>query len=139
MNTEDAHGWILTLLGLPTPAWAAIASAAVGVAGPWLVEANVPMAEWAGWKFRLTTYGVAVFAGMIAAVTFWHSWSALGLWVPALAVNFVRDIASHYFPWLSPRRQAVKEAADGSRGYHVPGIDETVWTRPDATVPKDKP
>lgn len=136
---DTLHGWLLTLLGLPIPAWAGILSVLAGATIPWLAEANVPMDEWSGWKFRLATYGAATFAGMIAAVTVWHSWSALAMWVPALGINFARDIASHFLPWLSPRRQAVKQAADGSQGYHVPGIDETVWTRPDATQPRDKP
>lgn len=138
MNNVEASGWIATLLSIPAPGWAAIASALVGLALPWLVEANVPMGEWTGPRFRLTTYGIAILAGLIAAITIWHSWSAFALWVPALAINCARDIASHFLPWLSPRAQAqaVKHAADGSVGYHVPGVDGTVWTRPDATQPK---
>ena len=136
--SDTLHGWLLTLLSLPLPAWAVVASAAVGLAVPWLVEANVPMAEWAGWKFRLATYGAAIFAGCVAGITIWHSTAALALWVPALAVNCARDAASHFLPWLSPRAQAVavKRSQDGSTGYHVPGIDGTVWTKPDPTVPK---
>src|SRR5579872_2748833 len=98
----------------PVIALAAIAAAVAGGAIPWVVEANVPMAEWAGWKFRLTTYLVATIAGPIAGIAFWHDWSALGLWVPALGINVVRDVASHWFPWLSPRAQAVKQGTDGS-------------------------
>lgn len=135
---DTLHGWLTTLLGLPIPAWAAIASALVGAAIPYLVEANVPMDEWSGWRFRLATYGAAVLAGLIAGITIWHDPSALVMWAPALVVNMARDIASRWLPWLSPRAQAVKQSADGSMGYHVPGIDGTVWTRPDATVPKDK-
>lgn len=121
----------------PVIALAALAATIAGGAIPWMVEANVPMQEWSGWRFRLITYLVAAAAGPVAGITFWHDWSALGLWVPALGINVVRDIASHWFPWLSPRAQAVKEGADGSLGYHVPGIDKTVWTRP-PTAPPDQ-
>ena len=134
--SDTLHSWLITLLGLPAPAWGAILACLAGATIPWIVEANVPMADWSGWKFRLATYGAATLAGMLTAVTVWHSWSALAMWVPALAINFARDIASHFLPWLSPRAQAVKQGEDGSVGYHVPGVDGTVWTRPDATQPK---
>lgn len=107
MNPEAAHGWLAVLLGIPLPGWAAIASALVGLALPWVIEANVPMADWSGSRFRLTTYGIAVLAGLIAGLTIWHSWSAFVLWVPALAINCARDIVSHFLPWLSPRQQQV--------------------------------
>lgn len=136
MNPEAAHGWLGFILGIPMPGWAALASAAVGLALPWLIEANVPMADWSGWKFRLTTYLVAILAGLAAGVTLWHSWSALALWVPALAINCARDIASHFLPWLSPRQQqlVVRRDASGQVVAIKDGNDPTlIVTRPPAT------
>lgn len=123
----NADSWIHTLLGLPLPAWSAIASAVVGLSVPWIVEANVPMQEWTAYKFRLTVYGVAMLAGLVAAITLWRSADALVMWVPALGVQVVRDIASHKFPWLSPRQQArlKLDAAGNVVGYYEAGSTET--------------
>lgn len=122
------NDWIHTLLGLPLPAWSAIASSVVGLSVPWIVEANVPMQEWTAYKFRLTVYGVAMLAGLVAAITLWRSADALVMWVPALGVQVARDIASHWMPWLSPRRQTIlKRDAQGNVVGYKEGDDKTQY------------
>lgn len=125
---DTLHGWVATLLSLPIPAWAAIIAVVAGAAIPWLVEANVPMADWSGGRFRLITYGAAALAGAISAITIWHNLSALAMWVPALGVNLARDIASHFLPWLSPRQQqvVVRRDAQGQVVAIKEGDDPTI-------------
>ena len=134
---DTLHGWLLTLLGLPAPAWAGILACLAGATIPWVVEANVPMDEWAAWKFRLATYGAATFAGAVAGITVWHSWSAMAMWVPALGINFARDIASHFLPWLSPRQAVVlrKNAAGDVVGVKVGDDPTIVITKPPEVKP----
>jgi hypothetical protein len=134
---NDIHGWIATALSLPIPAYAAITSAVVGFCIPWLVEANVPMQDWSNSRFVLSVYGVAIVAGLISALTIWHSWDALVMWVPALGAQAGRDLLAQWQPRFSPRRQVIlrRDASGNVIGYKE-GDDQTRYFSSVNTEPK---
>lgn len=131
-NPEHIAGWLTAIESLPVILWAGLAAFLMAFLGPWLVESKVPMADWQGWQFVLTIYGVALFLGNLVGMGIYPHLVTLSVCsVAGLLAQVARDLLTRFWPVFSPTQQVRigrNEAGDTTLKI---GSDPTmVMTRP---------
>lgn len=137
MNSDQAHGWIMTLLSLPIWVGGAVAALVIGIAAPWCCEFIIPQ-DMDDKRSRLVIYCIAILIGPLACVSIWHAWAAptVGL-AASLAAQVAREYCARRWPILSPRQQVIirRDAAGNITGIKTGDDPTMIVTRPQDKTP----